>query len=54
MFILVNINIARQKDGQAGVGLPTFGDWRNGAQNEQTPYQTAGAPQQYGGYQQQS
>ena len=57
IFIIININLARQKDGQSALG-PSFGDWStanaNNSNNVETQYGGLGGQQtSRHGYQQQ-
>jgi len=55
IFVLININFARQKEGQSALG-PSFGNWSNPQQQQQQPNMSgANNSNNYGGgYQQQS
>ncbi len=53
IFVLININFARQKEGQSALG-PSFGNWSN-PQQQQPNMSGANNSNNYGGgYQQQS
>ena len=55
VFVLMNVNLARQKEGQSAlISGPTFGDWANSSQQQPNNTNSNSSTTFGGGYQQQS